>query len=156
MRPARRAAVSSEWLPAEQVDPAPPQAGPLLASLGTAATRGGPPDDRAQIALEDLMLGDWLGHGSPGGRGGPPAPASRTQVPAAAEATSAPEAAPPAAPPPAAARVRVELVWGDIAVVPGDIYAVGHYQGVLPQRAELALDHAVSGERTDASRADPR
>ena len=28
-----------------------------------------------------------------------------------------------------------------------DVYAVGHYEGVLPQRAELALDEAVSGVR---------
>ena len=42
-------------------------------------------------------------------------------------------------------RLRVEVVWGDITKARGDVYAVGHYEGVLPQRAERALDEAVSG-----------
>ena len=42
-------------------------------------------------------------------------------------------------------RLRVEVVWGDITKAEGDVYAVGHYEGVLPQRAERALDEAVSG-----------
>jgi hypothetical protein len=37
------------------------------------------------------------------------------------------------------------VVWGDITKVAGDVYAVGHYEGVLPQRAERALDDVVSG-----------
>jgi hypothetical protein len=44
-------------------------------------------------------------------------------------------------------RLRVEVVWGDVTRVPGDVYAVGHYEGVLPQRAERALDEAVTGRR---------
>jgi hypothetical protein len=41
--------------------------------------------------------------------------------------------------------LRVRVVWGDIrAVSEAQVYAVGHYQGVLPQRAELALDRMVS------------
>jgi pimeloyl-ACP methyl ester carboxylesterase len=44
--------------------------------------------------------------------------------------------------------LRIEVVWGDITKVEkGDVFTVGHYQGVLPQRAELALDWAVSGGR---------
>lgn len=43
--------------------------------------------------------------------------------------------------------LRIEVVWGDITKVEkGDVFTVGHYQGVLPQRAELALDKAVSGD----------
>ena len=39
----------------------------------------------------------------------------------------------------------IEVVWGDITRVPGDLYVVGHYNGVEPQGAELALDrHVVS------------
>jgi hypothetical protein len=45
----------------------------------------------------------------------------------------------------------VEVVWGNIQDVEGDVYAVGHYQGVLPQRAELALDHVVSGMTDQAA-----
>jgi len=39
----------------------------------------------------------------------------------------------------------MEVVWGDITRVPGDLYVVGHYNGVEPQGAELALDrHVIS------------
>ena len=38
----------------------------------------------------------------------------------------------------------VEVVCGDIRKVAGDVYAVGHYVGVLPQCAEAALDRVVS------------
>ena len=37
------------------------------------------------------------------------------------------------------------MTWGDVTHVEGDVYTVGHYEGVEPQRAELALDKAVSG-----------
>ena len=47
-------------------------------------------------------------------------------------------------------RVRLDVVWGDITRVDGDVFAAGHYQGVEPQAGELALDGAVSGV------ADPR
>ncbi len=44
----------------------------------------------------------------------------------------------------------VEVVWGDITEVDADVYAIGHYHGVLPQHAEWALDTAVSGVRHEA------
>jgi hypothetical protein len=40
--------------------------------------------------------------------------------------------------------LRFEVVWDDIAKATGDVYAVGHYFGVAPQRAERALDLVVS------------
>jgi len=43
-------------------------------------------------------------------------------------------------------KLRVEVVWGEITGVEGDVYCVGHYQNVLPQAAEDALDRAISGE----------
>jgi len=36
------------------------------------------------------------------------------------------------------------VVWGDITTAKGNVHVVGHYQNVLPQFAELALDRAVS------------
>jgi hypothetical protein len=48
----------------------------------------------------------------------------------------------------------VEVVWADITRARGDLFAVGHYQGVVPQNAEWALDCALSGQ--DASAADER
>ncbi|MFK8052900.1 MAG: CHAT domain-containing protein [Woeseiaceae bacterium] len=40
----------------------------------------------------------------------------------------------------------VEVVWGDITRCEGDVFAVGHYQGVLPQQAEMALDAQISND----------
>jgi CHAT domain-containing protein len=42
-------------------------------------------------------------------------------------------------------RLSISVVWGDISQVETDVCAVGHYIGVVPQRAELAIDRAVSG-----------
>jgi pimeloyl-ACP methyl ester carboxylesterase len=41
--------------------------------------------------------------------------------------------------------VRVDVVWGDITLVDGDVFVAGHYVGVAPQAGELALDKVVSG-----------
>ena len=41
--------------------------------------------------------------------------------------------------------MTIEVAWGDVARIEADVYCVGHYQGVPPQAAELALDRAVSG-----------
>lgn len=54
--------------------------------------------------------------------------------------------------PSAAARrpaVDIEVVWADITRAEGDLFVVGHYQGVLPQNAELALDCALSGTQEE-------
>ncbi|MEM8558772.1 MAG: CHAT domain-containing protein [Bacteroidota bacterium] len=48
---------------------------------------------------------------------------------------------------PAVPPFSVEVVWGDLRHIEADVYAVGHYQGVLPQRAELALDQVVSSKQ---------
>ena len=74
--------------------------------------------------------------------------ATPTTVPpvtaAAMAAPTAPASTPPTAPP-AFVPLQIEVVWGDITRVPADLYAVGHYNGVEPQAAELALDrHIVS------------
>lgn len=47
-------------------------------------------------------------------------------------------------PPVKPAEIRVEVVCGDVTKVEGNVYAVGHYVGVLPQYAEAALDKVVS------------
>ena len=46
-----------------------------------------------------------------------------------------------------ARKLDVEVLWGDITLAKGDVHAVGHYIGVAPQQAELALDRAISEER---------
>jgi hypothetical protein len=47
-------------------------------------------------------------------------------------------------------RLEVEVVWAEITQVDADVHFVGHYMGVLPQKAEAALDCAISkgGEGT--------
>ena len=55
------------------------------------------------------------------------------------------EAAARAAAPP----LKVDVVCGDIDQAEGDVYAVGHDQGVIPQNAELALDRAISAGGLD-------
>ena len=42
-------------------------------------------------------------------------------------------------------RLPVDVVWGDVTRVDADVYVAGHYIGVIPQNAELALDRVVSG-----------
>ena len=62
------------------------------------------------------------------------------------------EAPPVGAPPPAPPRqagprrqIPIQVIWGDVTRIRADVHTVGHYQGVAPQQAELALDCAVSG-----------
>ena len=43
----------------------------------------------------------------------------------------------------------IEVLWGSIVDAPGDVHVVGHYQGVLPQYAEAALDAAVSAVKEE-------
>ena len=42
-------------------------------------------------------------------------------------------------------RLAIDVEWADITKAEGDAFVVGHYIGVLPQNAELALDIALSG-----------
>jgi hypothetical protein len=68
-----------------------------------------------------------------------------------AASTAEGDSPPPAAGgPPPRPKLAVEVVWGDITQAVSDIHFVGHYVGVLPQKAERALDRAMAGE-TDGS-----
>ncbi len=40
--------------------------------------------------------------------------------------------------------LKISVHWDDITQAEGDVYAVGHYRGVEPQSAELAVDHHIS------------
>ena len=40
--------------------------------------------------------------------------------------------------------LEIQVAWGSITETEADVHLVGHYQGVLPHYAELALDKAVS------------
>jgi hypothetical protein len=101
----------------------------------------GPPRPSAEVEaarLEAVMLRDYTG--TPTDLERPPAGPRGPAAPRGPRGRAAGRRARPARRP----RLRVEVVWGDITKAQGDVYAVGHYEGVLPQRAELALDEAVS------------
>jgi pimeloyl-ACP methyl ester carboxylesterase len=113
----------------------------LLSRAATAGRRRGAPalSEVEAARLEALMLRDYTGTPLDSGRPlavGPAPPAVRPRA-AGARRPRAVAAHRP--------RLQVEVVWGDITKAKGDVYAVGHYEGVLPQRAERALDEAVSG-----------
>jgi pimeloyl-ACP methyl ester carboxylesterase len=116
-----------------------PEMHALLATLKPSRAVRKPPSEAEELAavrLEALTVEDWLG--SPG----PAREAARGVGAGAAAAGAGAAQARPADGPPA--RLKVEVVWGDISKAQGDVYAVGHYRGVLPQRALLALDKVVS------------
>jgi pimeloyl-ACP methyl ester carboxylesterase len=136
--PTRRA--TRGWQPGEAVAPLSPEAD-LILEKAKARRRAGVGDELSredEIRLENLALDEYLGSGAE------PAEAARSPELAAAAGDvgtgegGAPERAP----------IAVEVVWGDVTrVARADVFGVGHYEGVLPQRAELALDEAVSGVR---------
>jgi pimeloyl-ACP methyl ester carboxylesterase len=125
--PSRRA--RRGWVSDRELAPVPPAIDLILADARTRGTRGEPQLTREEaVQLENLGLAEYLGTGedAPG-----PEPAEAPR-PAGAVAAKAPP------------RIAIEVVWADVTKVDGDVYAVGHYRGVLPQRAELALDGVVS------------
>jgi pimeloyl-ACP methyl ester carboxylesterase len=131
------------WRSAESVAPLPAEAELLAQQAKLVRRADGKPDltPEEQIRLVNLALGDYLGTGDvPGAVRGDAVAEEALVVPESGD-----EAA--AATPGPVAKVEVEVVWGDVTKVDADVYAVGHYQGVLPQSAELALDEALSGVR---------
>ena len=47
--------------------------------------------------------------------------------------------------------VKVNVTWADLEAVKSDVVLVGHYMGVVPQRAELVLDMLISRSSESAS-----
>ncbi|NTV43810.1 MAG: hypothetical protein HGA63_10975, partial [Syntrophobacteraceae bacterium] len=87
------------------------------------------PDD--QMRVENLLLSGYFGSPrSEAGKEAPPAGGRKK---------------PTKRPPTVKKPLEIEVVWGDVTKIEGDVHCVGHYQGVLPQNAELALDRAISG-----------
>jgi CHAT domain len=90
----------------------------------------------------------------------PAAPAAAnsaaTDAPAAATPSMAGAPAVENAPPAALLPLALEVVWGDITRVPGDMYVVGHYNGVEPQGAELAIDQRLVSRLPNEGRSSER
>jgi hypothetical protein len=129
-QPARRPeAPARTWRRAGQIDALPDELDRVIAAAPR--RRGAPlpalsPAEEADV--ERLVLGDYLG-------GPTRAPASRAERTPEGRGRRRP--------------VVLETLWGDITQVRADVYVVGHYQGVPPQYAELALDRAISGGAGD-------
>lgn len=138
-KPARRALREEpRWLSGEEIDVEPLDLGPFLG--GPSARRSGrggaerqatTPSLEQQAVAEALLTGGWVGDSLP-------AAARRGFGDGGTKKTAARPSSPPL-------RLRVEVIWGDLRLVRGDVYCVGHYEGVLPQKAEWALDEVVSG-----------
>jgi hypothetical protein len=126
MRPRARRAPSEAWRKPEEIEQPPDEFLREVAALTRRGTEPAPELDRRAAAVEAMIVRDYVG--APRGPVAPPVPARKR----------------PAA---AAIRLRVEVVWGDITRVRGDVYAVGHYRGVAPQNVEAALDVVVSERR---------
>ena len=145
-KPAARAArsESEKPVPADAVAPLSPEVDAILARPKLERSAGSPPEltPEEQIRLENLALAEYLGTGEEIGAvarapdDGPPQ-----------DGTRPPDGAAPVEGADVARRptLAVEVVWGDVTTIEADVYTVGHYEGVQPQRAELALDEAVSG-----------
>jgi pimeloyl-ACP methyl ester carboxylesterase len=121
-RPGRRRAV----------EPVPPEAERILAKAKSRRRRAdGAPDltPEEQVRLENLVADHFLGSGE---EGESTVVTTEETKGDAATGTERPS-------------IAIEVAWGDVTKIDADVFAVGHYQGVLPQNAELALDCAVSG-----------
>ena len=131
------------WQSGDAVSPLPTEARVLAEKANVQERSTGEPrlTPEEEAELRNLTLGEYLGSGED------TAAAVRGDVEEEAVAVTDDDAAPAAEPP---LEVEIEVVWGDVTKVDADVYAVGHYEGVTPQRAELALDEAVSGVRGKA------
>lgn len=139
-KPAKRAVpAAAAWRKASEIAPIPP------AVAAFAATRAGPqriarlPVER-RAAIEADMLESFVSARRGAVAAEPPVRAPKRAVKVAATRRGP--------------GVRLEVMWGDITRVDGEVFAAGHYQGVQPQAGELALDKAVSGV-VGARRVDP-
>ena len=118
----------------EEVAPLDPEVDAILARPKLERSVGAPPEltPEEQIRLENLAFAEYLGTGEE------PAAVVRGR-PEEARARAATEGEFAATRP----NLAIEVVWGDVTKVVADVYTVGHYDSVLPQNAEFALDKAV-------------
>jgi CHAT domain len=136
----RGVARGGKWEKGESLEDVPPEFDRIVAkaSISRGTTDESrraleEPDAREQARAEALIVRDYLGGAQsdetrkPGARAGVEAPVPRTPI--------------------RVPSIEIGVVWGDITRIAADVYAVGHYQGVLPQNAEAALDKAISGYR---------
>lgn len=137
------------WVKADRLAPLDPEVDAILVPPKLERSVGAPPEltPEEQIRLENLALAEYLGTGA--------APEETVRGDVDELSPRAEPRGVEEAPLGTRPKLAVEVVWGDVTKVDADVYTVGHYEGVLPQRAELALDKAVSG-LLGRKRYDPR
>jgi hypothetical protein len=133
-RPQPRGAVRGGWIRAVRTEAAEAEGDAEVAAIsGAARGRGAGARPRLTpqeaVRLDGLILGDYLGLNGAVPADAPPPPAPPSPGGKAGPVT----------------RLPVDVVWGDVTRVDADAYVAGHYIGVIPQNAELALDRVVSG-----------
>lgn len=137
-KPPTRAAARG-WLKGDAVAPLPAEADRIVEKAKLRSRAGAPELAREDATrLENLAFAEYLGSGEG---------ASEAVRGEAGEDVVTAAGSPSAAAPGPVPKIALEVVWGDVTKVDADVYTVGHYEGVPPQRAELALDEAVSGVR---------
>ena len=138
-RPTRRGAADTpdKWQRAEEIEPIPQEVVDFVAKPVRRGKTSTPTATREEIeTVEAEVLRDYLGGArETPTRAGVAVRAGRGTPAGGARAGVRPDGLP---------RLGVEAVWGGIADVEGDVYVSGHYERVLPQNAELALDRVVS------------
>lgn len=126
---ATRAIRSAPFQKARDIAPLPP----AVAGLLVPTTRSFPkPQDASlttRILIEQAIVEPFVG-------------ASRTSRVKATPSSPPPVPGPRRKP----RRLDIEVLWADILEADGEVYVAGHYQGVVPQFGELALDRVVSGQ----------
>ena len=130
-KPVTRGATRKPRPGRKTVEAVPAEAERILSSAKRRRRADGEPDltPEEEARLEALVADNYLGSGDEGER----AAGTTEEEPTGVTARTRPPA------------ITIEVSWGDVTKIEADVYAVGHYQGVLPQNAELALDCAVSG-----------
>jgi CHAT domain len=132
-RPRSRRAERSTWVRAGRMRAADIAGDAEVAAIsGVARGRGtgarARPTPEEAVRLDGLVLGDYLGLSS--------------ELPADSPPPVRPSTRGKGGPP---TLLPVDVHWGDVTLVKADVYVAGHYIGVIPQNAELALDRVVSG-----------
>ena len=128
----RRGARSSAWRKAREIAPVPPAVNALVGA-GAGRRSLANLSLSQQIVVESELMEPYVSS-----RRGPPPVGETPEKPkppgkGRAKAPSKPQ-------------LEIEVMWGDIRHADGDVYAAGHYQGVLPQNGERVLDLVVSGK----------
>jgi pimeloyl-ACP methyl ester carboxylesterase len=136
----RRGLRSSDWRKAREIAPVPPAINALVGTgAGTGRRRTLPKlSAEQQTMVETEMMDTFLG----GARRTPPTEVTGVQAKPVKSAGKKPKPA----------QLDLEVMWGDIRFADGEIFAAGHYQGVIPQNGEWALDLVVSGKTEEEAK----